>query len=127
VGAAQIAGAALVLAGGAIDLWCVLAFAVQGRGTPAPFDPPRRLVVRGPYRFVRNPMFIGAALALGGAAMYFASPWLAVYDALFVAILHLFVVAYEEPHLARLFGDDYATYRSRVRRWLPRAPTTPTG
>ena len=127
LGAAQLAGLALVVAGGAVALWCVLAFATLGRGTPAPFDPPRRLVVRGPYRFVRNPMYLGAATALAGAALYYESLTLLAYVALFALAAYLFVLGYEEPTLARLFGDDYAAYRARVRRWLPsfRARRTP--
>ena len=66
----QVTGLVIGSVGAAIALWCVLAFALLGRGTPAPFDPPRRLVVRGPYRFVRNPMYIGAGLALAGAALF---------------------------------------------------------
>jgi protein-S-isoprenylcysteine O-methyltransferase Ste14 len=126
-GAAQVAGLAIALAGAATALWCVLAFATLGRGTPAPFDPPRRLVVRGPYRFVRNPMYLGAGVALAGAALYYRSLALLSYAAIFVLTMHLFVVAYEEPTLARTFGADYAAYRARVRRWLPRwrAPDLP--
>src|ERR1700741_4558110 len=67
-GLPQFAGAVLAGAGGALALWCVLTFATRGRGTPAPFDPPRVLVVGGPYRYVRNPMYLGAIAALVGAA-----------------------------------------------------------
>ena len=121
-GAAQLTGLAIAIAGGAMTVWCVLAFAFVGRGTPAPFDPPRRLVVRGPYRFVRNPMYVGAATALAGAALYYQSLSLLAYVALFIVATHLFVVWYEEPTLSRLFGDDYAAYRVRVHRWLPSWP-----
>jgi len=121
-GAAQLTGLAIAIAGGAMTVWCVLAFAFVGRGTPAPFDPPRRLVVRGPYRFVRNPMYVGAGTALAGAALYYQSLSLLAYVALFIVATHLFVVWYEEPTLSRLFGDDYAAYRARVRRWLPSWP-----
>ena len=121
-GAAQLIGLAIAIAGGAMTVWCVLAFAFVGRGTPAPFDPPRRLVVRGPYRFVRNPMYVGAGTALAGAALYYQSLSLLAYVALFIVATHLFVVWYEEPTLSRLFGDDYAAYRARVRRWLPSWP-----
>src|SRR6267142_5038675 len=62
--AQQVAGMVIGAAGAAVALWCILTFASIGRGTPAPFDPPRRLVIQGPYRFVRNPMYIGARLAL---------------------------------------------------------------
>jgi protein-S-isoprenylcysteine O-methyltransferase Ste14 len=125
-GAAQLGGLAAVVAGAAVAIWCVLAFATLGRGTPAPFDPPRLLVVRGPYKFVRNPMYLGAGAALAGAALYYGSVALLAYLALFLAALHLFVVLYEEPTLTRTFGADYTAYRARVHRWLPiwRAPTS---
>jgi len=119
IGPSQVAGAILASFGLAIALWCVLTFARDGKGTPAPFDPPRLLVSRGPYRYVRNPMYIGAGLVLAGAALYFRSLLLAEYMALFFAIVHLFVVLYEEPTLRRTFAGEYDAYRSRVRRWLP--------
>jgi len=115
----ELAGIVVGLAGGALAVWCILAFAVIGRGTPAPFDPPRTLVDRGPYRYVRNPMYIGAALALSGAAIFYRSLPLLGYAGLFLVITHAFVVWYEEPALARLFGEEYQAYRSRVHRWLP--------
>jgi protein-S-isoprenylcysteine O-methyltransferase Ste14 len=120
LGIAQFAGAAITLAGAALAVWCVVTFAVAGRGTPAPFDPPRRLVVSGPYRFVRNPMYIGAGLALVGASVFYRSSALLAYTALFAIVTHLFVTLYEEPTLARLFGPAYDEYRARARRWLPR-------
>lgn len=119
-GLSQALGLVAGMAGGALALWCVLVFALVGRGTPAPFDPPRTLVVAGPYRYVRNPMYIGAALALGGAAAFYRSGPLLGYLVLFLLATHLFVVWYEEPTLERLFGGDYQAYRATVRRWLPR-------
>jgi protein-S-isoprenylcysteine O-methyltransferase Ste14 len=121
-GAPQIAGMLIGGAGIALALWCVLTFAFLGKGTPAPFDPPRRLVIRGPYRFVRNPMYIGAVLALAGAALFYQSWPLLGYTALFFLATHLFVVFYEEPTLRRLFGAEYEAYRQRVGRWLWRKP-----
>ncbi len=121
MGGAQIAGIAVGTAGAALALWCAGAFAWLGKGTPAPFDPPRRLVIRGPYRFVRNPMYIGAGLALGGAALFYQSIWLLAYDGLFLLAAHLFVVYYEEPTLRRNFGAEYEAYCQRVRRWRPGA------
>ncbi|HUG42409.1 MAG TPA: isoprenylcysteine carboxylmethyltransferase family protein [Longimicrobiales bacterium] len=118
-GAAQAAGAAITVLGAAVAVWCVLAFALVGRGTPAPFDPPRRLVVSGPYRFVRNPMYIGAGLALAGASLFYGSAALLGYTALLGLVTHLFVTRYEEPTLSRTFGAEYTAYRSRVRRWRP--------
>jgi protein-S-isoprenylcysteine O-methyltransferase Ste14 len=116
---AQVAGAAIAIAGGVVALWCVLTFAVDGRGTPAPFDPPRRLVTSGPYAFVRNPMYVGAGLALAGAALFYESLPLLGYAALLGVIAHLFVLRYEEPTLRRMFSAEYEVYCRRVSRWWP--------
>jgi len=119
-GAPQITGMIMVAVGTAIALWCVFTFVFIGKGTPAPFDPPRKLVIRGPYRFVRNPMYIGAGMTLAGAALYYESVSLLIYAAIFFAVAHLFVVAYEERVLHRSFGSEYEAYCRRVRRWLPK-------
>jgi protein-S-isoprenylcysteine O-methyltransferase Ste14 len=119
LGITQVAGIVVGALGATLALWCVGTFVFVGRGTPAPFDPPRRLVVGGPYRYVRNPMYVGAALALAGAALFDRSLPLLGYTALFIAITHMFVVLYEEPTLRRTFGEAYEDYRLRVRRWLP--------
>lgn len=119
----QIGGMLIAIAGGIVAFSCVAAFIRLGRGTPAPFDPPRRLVVRGPYRLVRNPMYIGALLAMAGAALYFRSAILLAYCGAFLLVAHLFVVLYEEPALRRSFGSQYETYCHSVSRWLPRAGT----
>ena len=115
----QVAGMVIGAAGAAVALWCIFTFAFVGRGTPAPFDPPRRLVVRGPYRFVRNPMYIGAGLALAGAALFYESWQLLGYAGLFFLATHLFVVLYEEPVLRRTFRQEYEAYCGRIRRWWP--------
>jgi protein-S-isoprenylcysteine O-methyltransferase Ste14 len=120
IGVPQIAGMVIGALGATIALWCILTFATVGRGTAAPFDPPRRLVLRGPYRFVRNPMYIGAGIALTGAAVFYASWPLLGYAGLFFLATHLFVVAYEEPTLRRTFGQEYEAYCLRVKRWWPR-------
>lgn len=117
--APQIIGMVVGAIGALIALWCVFTFATIGGGTPAPFDPPRRLVIRGPYRFVRNPMYIGAGLALAGAALFYESIALLVYLCLFFLVTHLFVIWYEEPTLRQNFREEYDTYCRRVRRWLP--------
>lgn len=119
-GPLQIAGAVLATAGAALALWCIATFATAGHGTPAPFDPPRRLVVRGPYRFVRNPMYLGAGLALLGAALFLATWVLVAYAAVLLVSVHVFVIAYEEPHLRTAFGADYDNYCRSVGRWWPR-------
>lgn len=113
---------ALIIAvlGSIIAIWSILSFAFIGRGTPAPFDPPRRLVVRGPYRYVRNPMYIGAILVLSGITVYLASFTLLFYTVVFWGITHLFVVFYEESVLKRKFEKDYNSYKAAVNRWWPK-------
>ena len=117
--APQALGIVIGTAATLVAVWCVFTFVSVGRGTPAPFDPPRRLVIRGPYHFVRNPMYIGAGLALAGAALFYESLSLLGYSGIFFLGCHLFVVLYEEPTLRRTFGQEYEAYCSRVRRWWP--------
>ena len=119
IGTAQVAGMVVAAGGSVIALWCIATFIVIGRGTPAPFDPPRRLVVDGPYLFVRNPMYFGAALALTGAALFYESWALLAYCAAFVVVTHLFVITYEEPTLRTTFGAPYESYCEQVQRWWP--------
>ena len=106
-------------AGTAIAIWCVYTFASVGRGTPAPFDPPKRLVITGPYYYVRNPMYMAAGFALGGIALFYESMMLLLYTGLFFLATHLFVVWYEEPTLRRTFDQEYNVYSRKVRRWWP--------
>ena len=120
IGPAQVAGVVVGAGGAALALWCIVTFVVIGRGTPAPFDPPRRLVVVGPYRLVRNPMYLGAGLALAGAALFYESWGLLAYCAAFAFVTYLFVVLYEEPTLRATFGAPYVRYCERVPRWWPR-------
>ncbi len=116
----QVAGMVIAAAGAVGTLWCVIGFVSAGRGTPAPFDPPRRLVIRGPYRFLRNPMYLGAGIALAGAALFYESLHLLGYTGLLFLATHLFVVGYEEPTLRRTFGQEYEDYCHHVGRWWPR-------
>ena len=120
MGFPQIMGAALVLIGAAVALSCVVVFARFGRGTPVPLDPPRRLVTRGPYRIVRNPMYLGAGVALIGAAAFYGSIAVLAYAGFLFLTSHLFIVMYEEPTLRRTFGSEYDDYSRRVGRWWPR-------
>jgi len=119
-GAPRYAAAVLIAAGAALMVWCWQEFAARGRGTPMPLDPPRRLVISGPYRHVRNPMYVAALLFLLGQATLYGAVSLVWYAAAFVIATHLFVVAYEEPALRRQFGADYEAYRAAVGRWVPR-------
>jgi protein-S-isoprenylcysteine O-methyltransferase Ste14 len=109
----------MMIGAGAL-LWCIRDFAVMGRGTLAPIDPPKHLVVRGLYRYVRNPMYVGVLWILSGEALLFWSHWLLGYAVIFFVIANLFVVFHEEPVLRRQFGDAYGVYCRRVRRWWPR-------
>jgi protein-S-isoprenylcysteine O-methyltransferase Ste14 len=118
-GAWQATGLVIGLAGLALALTCVLAFTFVGRGTPAPFDPPWRLVVRGPYRLVRNPMYLGAFFFIVGFALFYRSVGSVVYALVFIAVTHTFVMLYEEPTLRRIFGRDYDDYCQRTGRWWP--------
>ena len=106
-------GAGLILL-----LWCVRDFYVSGKGTLAPWSPPKNLVTSGLYRYSRNPMYVGVALMLLGWALSFMSGRLAVYAALVVVAFHLRVIFGEEPWLARTHGAIWEEYRARVPRWL---------
>jgi protein-S-isoprenylcysteine O-methyltransferase Ste14 len=115
------AAAFLAWAGGAVLLlWPVWNFSVQGRGSPSPADPPKKLVVEGPYRYVRNPMYLAAALVLLGHWLRSGSRSVLIYGLAVVTAFHLFVVHYEEPNLERRFGEAYRKYRASVPRWLPK-------
>jgi len=115
-------GLVLVALGAAILFRCIWEFAVSGRGTLAPIDPPTRLVVNGLYRYVRNPMYVGVVLILAGEAWAFASGWLAMYAVGFFLVVNLFIIFYEEPALRRTFGESYAEYTRTVPRWMPTIP-----
>lgn len=112
----------VVAIGAAIGLPCVWEFAWRGLGTPFPLDPPRKLVITGPYRFVRNPMYVGMGIAMLGEALVFPHAAPVVLGEIIVAaiLVNLLVLFYEEPALRRMFGDDYANYCRNVRRWIPR-------
>jgi protein-S-isoprenylcysteine O-methyltransferase Ste14 len=113
-------GLLLLGAGGAIYAWCVWDFATFGRGTPAPVDAPKKLVVRGLYRYTRNPMYGGVLTVILGWAVLFQAASLALYGFIVAACFHTFVVLYEEGRLRREFGAQYEEYCARVGRWLPR-------
>ncbi len=109
-----------MVAGAALALASVATFVVRGRGTPAPFDPPRLFVASGPYAWVRNPMYIGGFLVLAGYALCALSVAALLVSFAMIAAAHLFVVLYEEPNLERRFGESYREYRRKTPRWIPR-------
>lgn len=123
----RLLGLVFMIAGAGALLSCIRDFAVSGRGTLAPIDPPRHLVCVGLYRHVRNPMYVGALLVLVGEALFFESETLGFYAAIMALVYHLFVVLYEEPRLRYLFSEEYENYRRAVPRWIPRLhPYDPT-
>jgi protein-S-isoprenylcysteine O-methyltransferase Ste14 len=113
-------GALLIAGGAAALLHSFVRFVVEGAGTPAPPAPTERLVVGGLYRYVRNPMYLAVAATIIGQALLLGQPVLIAYAGVFAIAVGSFVHGYEEPTLARRFGDQYADYRSAVPAWLPR-------
>lgn len=111
--------------GGALYAWCVWDFASFGRGTPAPIDAPKKLVIRGLYRFSRNPMYVGVLTVILAWTVLFRMAGLALYALVVGLCFHLFILLYEEPHLERQFGRQYSMYKAGVGRWLPRLPKRP--
>ncbi len=109
----------LFVVGSAIYLWCVWDFATFGRGTPALIDAPKKLVIRGLYRYSRNPMYIGVLTLILAWATSFKAVILLVYMLIVGIAFHAFVIIYEEPHLLKLFGESYFNYCARVPRWFP--------
>jgi protein-S-isoprenylcysteine O-methyltransferase Ste14 len=123
----QVVGAVLLAAGAGVLLHAFARFVVEGRGTPAPVAPTRRLVVGGLYRYVRNPMYLAVLATIVGQALLFGRLVLVLYAAAVAAAFVVFVQAYEEPTLARQFGADYEAYRRAVPGWWPRRPTGERG
>lgn len=117
--ALRILGGVVLALGAAFVLETTTRFALQGRGTPAPWAPPERFVVRGSYRLVRNPMYVGVIALIVGQALLLGREVLFAWAAVAWLLFHLFVVLEEEPGLRRRFGADYEEYCARVPRWLP--------
>jgi protein-S-isoprenylcysteine O-methyltransferase Ste14 len=112
----------VIAAGLALYAWCVWSFAVIGRGTPGPWDAPSRLVAAGPYRWVRNPIYVAALLVVLGQAWLLQSLAVLAYAGAMALCFHLFVTGYEERALRRRFGRTYLEYRRTVPRWAVRRP-----
>jgi protein-S-isoprenylcysteine O-methyltransferase Ste14 len=114
------AGVGLIIVGVRLWLQTIRLFVEVGRGTLAPWDPPRRFVVRGPYRRVRNPMISALAIVLLGETAVGGSQWVAILFAWFVIVNAIYIPLVEEPRLVRRFGADYEQYRRAVPPWIPR-------
>lgn len=113
------AGGTLAFAGLVLYGKCAWDFAIQGRGTPAPIDPPREFISAGLYRSTRNPMYNGILMIVAGEAIFAVSLPLLSYMLLLWLVFHTWILIYEEPHLRKVFGPSYEEYCSRVPRWLP--------
>ncbi len=120
VGPLDVLGACLVVAGLGAVVACFVRFVTEGTGTPAPSAPTESLVVGGLYRYVRNPMYVAVASVIGGQALLFRSPGVAIWMLVFMLVVWGFVRGYEEPALTQRFGDTYEDYRSAVPGWWPR-------
>jgi len=116
----RLAGLPMIIAGLGVLVDAFARFALEGLGTPAPIAPTRSLVIRGAYRYVRNPMYLAVAMLLVGQGLLLGQPGLLVYAAAFGIAVALFVRVYEEPTLARRFGAQYEAYRRSVPAWRPR-------
>ena len=116
---AEPLGIFVMACGGLLAMMSVAAFVIWGKGTPAPFDAPPVFVAVGPYRYVRNPMYIGAWFTLIGFGLYEHSMSILTFSLIWVLVAHLFVIIYEEPNLERRFGQSYLDYKKSVRRWIP--------
>ena len=125
-GPIQIAAAAILVVGAGIYFRCLWDFVIAGRGLPGPVDHPKTLVVRGLYQYVRNPMYVGVLLVLIGEVLLFRSITLLWYALIWLGVVHLNILLYEEPYLKRRFGESFDEYRKKVRRWIPRRPYQPS-
>jgi protein-S-isoprenylcysteine O-methyltransferase Ste14 len=124
---AHIAGVVVFLCGFALFAWCVSLFARVGEGTLAPWDPTRRLVAVGPYRYMRNPMITGVVTMLAGETLFLGSRVAGIWAATFIAINQIYFIISEEPGLEKRFGAAYIEYKSAVPRWFPRAKPWKSG
>ena len=115
-------GVILMVAGGVLVLMCAVQFVWRGGGTPAVFDAPRRFVGSGPYRFVRNPMYLGGLTTLAGLGLFLHSGAVLIFSGAMFLAFHLFVIFYEEPVLERQFGASYVNYKATTHRWFPKWP-----
>jgi protein-S-isoprenylcysteine O-methyltransferase Ste14 len=120
LGVLEVMALALAAAGTALYSVCLATFLHVGQGTPAPVDPPKSMVAVGPYRYVRNPMYVAVAAIVAAEGLLFRSAAMAAYGGILCAAFHAFVVLYEEPNLHSRFGESYDRYRSQVPRYLPR-------
>ncbi len=122
----RIAGVAGFVAGGMLGIWSAIVMAIDGGGTPLPFDCARTLVIRGPYRYIRNPMAVTGLAQAGAVGLYLGSWEVVLYAFVGLVVWNYFARVWEEDDMVRRFGAPYEHYRKRVRCWWPRfTPYTP--
>jgi len=115
----QICGIILMMIGGVIGLLCIVTFIIKGKGTPAPFDAPKKFVSSGPYKIVRNPMYLGGITILIGFGFYENSISILLFSLLWILFANIFIICFEEPTLRKRFGTTYEYYCKTVKRWTP--------
>ncbi|HLF65277.1 MAG TPA: isoprenylcysteine carboxylmethyltransferase family protein [Saprospiraceae bacterium] len=118
----QWGGIVLIGIGAGILLSCIYMFGKFGKGTLSPFDPARHLVIKGLYKYVRNPMYVGVMIILSGEAIFFWSRTFLIYAVIVFILFNVFIILYEEPYLKKEFGEQYDRYCKHVGRWLPGKP-----
>jgi protein-S-isoprenylcysteine O-methyltransferase Ste14 len=111
-------GLSVFAVGSVLTLICIANFAIRGRGTLSPADPTKKLVISGPYRFSRNPMYVGVTMMLIGESIFFQSYTLGAYTLLIFIAFYMFIVLFEEPRLHDYFGSEYEAYTKTVPRWF---------
>jgi protein-S-isoprenylcysteine O-methyltransferase Ste14 len=116
----RVAGLGLLAAGVLVLVQAFVRFVVEGVGTPAPIAPTRELVVGGPYRYVRNPIYLAVVAVIVGQALALGQPGLLLYAAAVGGATAAFAHGHEEPTLRRRFGAQYQAYRRAVPAWWPR-------
>lgn len=113
-------GILFLISGLSIYSWCVWDFVTFGKGTPAPIDAPKHLVVRGLYHYSRNPMYVGVLFVIAGWTLFFTNLTILLYGVCVMACLQLLIVFYEEPKLHQIFNQEYTKYKNKINRWLPK-------
>jgi len=113
-------GISIATIGAIYLLWCVFLFLTIGRGTPVPVRPPQKLVIIGPYKYVRNPIYISEILILFGLSIYFGSASLLILTFAAALFFHLVVIFFEEMSLERRYGEEFLKYKREVPRWIPK-------
>jgi protein-S-isoprenylcysteine O-methyltransferase Ste14 len=118
IGVLEVIAGILILFGLVLFTWVIYAHAQYGKGTPAPFNPPKKFVASGAYRYSRNPMYVGAITLLVGEALLLKAPWMLLFTACMFLLFLLYVKYEEEPRLIQRYGPSYQEYMKKVPRWF---------